>query len=183
MKKLIVLFSVMFLFNSCSFYILSKSDLSWQPYKEGDVLIFESNKGEVDTINIKEVEKHTIPNDPFDLFPTMVQTLFVVAEHSVLEMNIGETGTSIEFTLRLGDNDLRYPCSGLYINDFENKKIEGGKYKIEAKENCYNMKDKPFDLRYIYWSKEYGYLGLEFKDNYVWFLKSFVRNGKEIFKI
>ena len=52
--------------------------------------------------------------------------------------------------------------------------------KIEAKEYYDNMKEFSFDLRYIYWSKELGYLKLEFKDNYVWELKGFLRNGNNI---
>ncbi len=183
MKKIIVLFSAMFVLNSCGFYKLSKSDLSMQPYKAGDILIFESNKGELDTIEIKEVEVHTNFDDPLDLLPNMVQSLFVVAKYSVLEMRKYKTGAYIYFTIRLGDNDLKYPCMGLSIQELEKlSEKENSKITIKAIQSCDNMKDRPFDLRYIYWSKKYGYLGLEFKDNYVWNLKSFVRDGIEIVK-
>ncbi len=176
-----ILSAMVLMLFSCKTYKISQSDLEWQPYKKGDILIFESNKGEIDTINIKNVEVYTNPNDPLVVFPTKLQTLFVLGENAaVLEFKAGEKSTDIHFILRLGKNNLKYPCTVLDIKEFENMKMKKGKYRIEAKEYYDNMKDVPFDLRYIYWSKEYGYLGLEFKENYIWTLKSFVRGGKEI---
>jgi hypothetical protein len=53
-------------------------------------------------------------------------------------------------------------------------------YKIKAIESRENIKGNPFDLQYIYWSMEYGYLVLEFKDNLVWSLQSFIRNDVNV---
>lgn len=181
MKRLIVLFSVLLMLFSCKTYQLSQKDLEWQPYKKGDVLLFESNKGEIDTIDIKNVEVHTNPDDPLSVFPNKLQSLFVIAEKGVLEMKANESGTSVHFTIRLGENKLKYPNVVQSIKEMNGlNKDKNGRYIIEAKEYYDNMRDQSFDLRYIYWSKEYGYLGLEFKENYVWTLKSFVRDGKEL---
>lgn len=46
MKRLVFLFFVILMLFSCRTYKISQSDLMWQPYKKGNVLIFESNKGE-----------------------------------------------------------------------------------------------------------------------------------------
>ena len=164
---------------SCRTYKISQNDLKWQPYKDGDVLVFESNKGELDTITIRSIEKYTNPDDPLAVFPNKLQSLFVIAQKSVIEMRANKGGTSIHFTIRLGINHLKYPSTVVDVKELENVKMKEGRYIIEAKEYYDNMKDVPFDLRYIYWSKEYGYLGLEFKDNYIWSLKSFIRDGKE----
>lgn len=179
MKKLIGLFLALFMLFSCKTYKMSENDLKWQPYKKGDVLIFESNKGEIDTVVIKSIETYINPDDPLAVFPNKLQSLFVISERSILEMSAGEKGTYINFTMHLGNNKLKYPNTLRSITEMdEAKKDKNNRYVIEANEYYDNMKDRPFDLRYIYWSKEYGYLGLEFKDNYVWTLMSFIRDGK-----
>lgn len=181
MKRLIVLFSVLLMLFSCRTYKLSQSDLEWQPYKKGDVLIFESNKGEKDTVKIESVEVYTNTDEPLAVFPNKLQSLFVIAEKGVLEMTASESGTSVHFTIRLGKNKLKHSSVVQSIKEMNGlNKDKNGRYVIEAKEYYDNMIDQPFDLRYIYWSKEYGYLGLEFKENYIWTLKSFDRDGKEL---
>ncbi len=175
------------MFFSCSRYELSNEDIQWQPYKIGDILVFESNRGEKDIIKIENIQIQNNADDPLAIFPNMKQTLFVGGNKNVLELNAGKKGNNISFELRLGESYMRYPCFYVYLDEIEKKResvcpFEEFKncFSFKVKELCDNMKDRPFDLRYIYWSKEYGYLGLEFKDNYVWTLKSFVRGGKEI---
>lgn len=180
MKKLIIIFPVLFMLFSCRTYKISQNDLKWQPYKDGDVLVFESNKGELDTITIRSIEKYTNPDDPLAVFPNKLQSLFVIGEKNILKISAGKKGTYVNFEICLGKNNLVYPCTIRSINELQNLKINEKDYiVIEAKEDCENLKNRSFDLRYIYWSKEYGYLGLEFKDNYIWSLKSFIREGKE----
>lgn len=181
MKRLFTILTLLLMLFSCRTHKISQRDLNWQPYKEGDIIVFESNKGEKDTIKIKRIEIYNNPDDPLAIFPNKLQSLFVIADKGILEMDAGKTGVSIHFTIRLGENELKYPNTVLTIKEL-NKKAEQGKdkYVIEANEFYDNMKDHPFDLRYIYWSKEYGYLGLVFKDNYSWSLISFIRDGKEL---
>lgn len=199
MKQVIFLITMVLMLFSCKRYKLSKSDLEWQPYKIGDKLVFESNKGELDTIKVENIEVHTGADDPLAVLPNKIQTLFVSGLYyhkpkkdimgrmfnttfcNVIEMRANSSGSFIEFTIRLGENELKYPGVVQSIKEMsELSTDESGKYIIKAVESRDNMKDRSFDLRYIYWSKEYGYLGLEFKDNYIWALKSFIRDGKEI---
>lgn len=181
MKWLIILFPVLFMVFSCTTNKINKNDLEWQPYKEGDVLVFESNKGELDTIDIKSIEVYINPDDPLAVFPKKIESHFVIGQQSILEMTANDENTDIKFTIKLGNNNLKYP--GVVVNIQELKKMIPDihkRYVIVAKEYYDNLKDIPFDLLYIYWSKEYGYLGLEFKGNYIWTLKSFIRDGNEI---
>lgn len=199
MKNLIILINLIFITLSCKSFRLNKEDLEWQPYKKGDILVFESNHGERDTIKIKSIEIFTNPDDPLAVVPKKVETLFVSGEYyhnpkkdimgrmysstycDVIEMGTSKMGSYIDFKFRLGDNKLKYPSVVLSIEEMNKiRKDNYERYKIEAKEYNDNMRDQPFDLRYIYWNKEYGYLVLEFKNNYIWTLKSFIRDGKEI---
>lgn len=179
--------SILF-FSACTVSRLSKQDLAWQPYLVNDKIIFESSKGEIDSVKIESIEKYNNPDDPLALFPNRVQTLFVVTKHgSIAEFNATKYGSEIEFQLRLGKNNLKYPSISLSLEnggiekeemvDFDSKRC----YKITARQSYSNLQDMPFDLKYIYWSKQYGYLGLEFKDGYTWKLKSLIREGRNVF--
>lgn len=173
-----------FIIFSCKTYKLSKNDLEWQPYKIGDTLIFESNQFETDTIVIKTIEIHSAAVGPLDIFPNIIQTLYVSGCEggSILEMEASNKGVLITFSLNeLGNDFTKYPTTV-----FEIKKLikmqaeENTNYKIKAEEYYDNMKKYQYDLQYFYWSKNYGYLSFEFKNNYLWRLKSFIRNGKNI---
>lgn len=198
MRLLVYTIIISTMLFSCKTYNLSKSDLEWQPYRQGDVLIFESNRKELDTIKIESIEKFTNPDDPLAVFPKKIQSLFVegVRFHApkkdimgrvyhsshcnILEMVASKETAYMYFELELGDNKMRYPKTGISLDELEKLIINNDEIQIKAKENADNMKEYPFDLRYIYWSKKFGYLKLEFKDNYIWSLKSFIRDGKEI---
>ena len=181
-KSIIIILFLPMLILSCKKYKLSDDDLKWQPYKKGDLLIFQSNKGEIDTIQVTEIEIYNNPDDPLAIFPNIIQSLFVNGKKNILELQAGKNGSFIQFTLKLGDNNLKYPGVVKNIKEVFPKTSSENEFIIEAKEYYDNMKDVSFDLRYIYWSKDYGYLGLEFKDNYIWKLKSFIRNNKYLIK-
>lgn len=201
MKQAIILTALIFMLFSCNTYKLTDADLEWQPYKVGDMLVFESSKGELDTIKVENIEVLTGADDPLSVLPNKIQTLFVSGLYyhkpkkdimgrmfsttscSVIGMRANSSGSFIEFTIRLGENELKYPGVVQSIKEMsELNTDESGRYIIEAKEYYDNMKDRPFDLRYIYWSEKHGYLGLEFKNNYVWTLKSFIRGGEEMIR-
>lgn len=187
MKQAMIILTIVLMLISCRTYKLSKSDLEWQPYQKGDRLIFESSKGELDTIQIRSIEKYNNADDHLAVFPNSVQSLFVVGNKELLKLHAGKNGSKVEFKLRLGSNsDLKYPGTILYLEKGNLDALEKvefsakNSFKIKAEESRGNMESLPFDLQYIYWSKDFGYLGLEFKDNYIWTLISFVRDGKEI---
>lgn len=178
-------------FTSCRTDRLSKEDLKWQPYKEGDSLIFESNKNELKTIVVESIESHINPTDPLDVFPEKYETLFVTGKDvpvGIIKINAGkEEGGRIYFELdNLSENTLWHPNTIYSIGEIKKMKTEylSNKevYKIEAIQSSDNLKDIPFDLRYIYWSKEYGYVKFEYENDYEWELKSLIRDGIDIWK-
>lgn len=176
------------LFTSCKMDKFSEADLEWQPYKVGDSLIFESNKGELKTIVIKNIESHIGHSDPLAIFPDKWEYLFVTGKDvpvGIIKMSAGKEGGAIYFELqRFNEYTLRHPSTVYKINEIKkmdielisNKKV----FKIEAIQYYDNLKDIPFDLRYIYWSKEYGYVKFEYESGYEWTLKSLLRNGVDI---
>ena len=166
---------------SCSTYKLTESDLEWQPYREGDLLVFKSNLGEIDTIIVRSIETYNNPDDPLAFLPNKIQSLFVNGKQNILELDAGKKESYIHFTLKLGDKNLRCPNIIKSIKELAKKKSGQNEIiEIEATEYYDNLKELNFDLKNIYWSKEYGYIKLEFKNQYNWELQSFIRNGKNL---
>lgn len=187
MKIYFILLILMAALFSCRSYKLSQSDLSWQPYIEGDTLVFESNKGVFDTVVIKSIEKHSNPDDYLAIFPNFTQTLFVIDKNAIITLKSYKHNSQIMFDLGLGKNHLMSPTT---ILELQNKSISKLKkvsyndimcYKIKAEQSISNLKHFPFDLNYIYWNKQYGYVGLEYKNNEIWKLKYMLRKNKNIF--
>ena len=185
-------------------YKLSEEALAWQPYKVGDVLIFKSNKGEIDTIYVREINSHTNPSDPLDFFPDYHQSLFVTGEIklrepkvdmmkkkyfteniNLLNLHADEESPFFYFVFEKKTDTLDYPTTALTLDSLKlefktKKKLKYGAILIQAKEHY----DLPFDydLANFWWSKEYGYVRYEFKDGYYWELREFIRDNKNILK-
>jgi hypothetical protein len=182
MTRLFAIFSILFLITSIfKTYRISKSDLKWQPYKVGDVLVFESSEGRKETIEIKDIDKRTNPLDPLTLYPRS-QSVFV---ETILKLKAWESGTYIDLKIHFRESKFLYHGStNLKIEEFE-KYFEPSKEdaRIEDFDLRTNLDREDVILKSIYWSKKFGYLEIEYKDNYSWKLISFKRKGKEIFKV
>lgn len=187
-SKLLCAFCTCLLLISCTRYTLSEKDLEWQPYEVGDRLIFMSDKGEIDTVTIGLIEVRSNPDDPLSINPDMNQRIFVEVENrrpsTIIELHASKYGKSIDFNLHLGENDFKYPCFHLEIERIllTQRPFNGypNVYQILVEQSCSNLKEQAFDLQYIYWSMEYGYVGMEFKNGYTWTLQSFYRGGVEL---
>ena len=172
------------LLTSCETYRLSKKDKEWQPYRVGDTLIFHSSMGEVDTVHVGKIESYINPQDQLNLFATKYQTIFVGGKRSIMRLGVGVGNPHIRFDLRLGENKMRYPLlMRIRVSDIKDSTdiVNFGNFK-----ECFRITavdsddDWVFDLCYIYWCKELGYIGLEFKNGLTWELKEFRRKGKNI---
>ncbi|MEI6682867.1 MAG: hypothetical protein WCO44_09585 [Bacteroidota bacterium] len=179
--SILVVFSTLAL--SCSSYKLSESDLGWQPYRKSDLLIFKSNNLETDSIMVRSVETLTNSDDHLAVFPNSIQSLFVNGKQNILELQAGKKGSFIHFTLKLGNRYLKYPNVVESVKEIDQKKFDNNEIiVIKAKEYYDNLKGQPFNLRCIHWSKVFGYVKLEFNNEYSWELQSFIRDGKNLMK-
>ena len=179
--SLFMCFSTLLL--SCSSYKLSEHDLDWQPYRKGDLLIFKSNTEEIDTIKVRSVETYNNPDDPLAFFPNSIESIFVSGEQNILELQAGKNCSFIHFTLKLGDKNLKYPNVVISVKELDQNQSNNNEIVvIKANEYYDNLKDLKFDLKSIYWSKEFGYIKMEFNNEYFWELQSFVRGEKNLMK-
>ena len=203
LSSIIMIFLTLFMLNACTKYKLTKEDKKWQPYKEGDVLVFKSSKNEIDTIFVKDISVNSHTANPLDVSP-YYQGMSVTGEitlqkpfHNssghifntefidILSLGASKDYSSITFSLKKRSDTLKYPSTRLSIRAlnslFKTKaRLKYGSIEIEAKEES----DLPFnyDLKNYWWSKEFGYVRYEFKNGYYWELHEFVRKGKNILK-
>ncbi|PHR71160.1 MAG: hypothetical protein COA67_06920 [Lutibacter sp.] len=184
--------------------MLDQKSLELQPYQTNDILIFQSNQGEIDTIKIKHIESYVNPTDPLDVFPTKTETLFVTGNISARKIakdimgrpitnrhiNLLELGSSdevdyFEFTFYNPNNQLKCPTTVLSSEDLR-EKIESNQNEIttiKAKEyyntDLYNIDN---DLIKFNWHKELGYTKFFYKENITLELINFIRNNESIIK-
>lgn|GEM_PF-5583893 len=135
----------------------------------------------LDTIGVERVAKYLNPEDPLSLRPIRVQSLFVIADRDLLEIDAYEHDSDVRFRIRLGEDDLLYPSTAYTVSELDAMEAVNDIIKIPAIQSYDNLKGLPFDLRYFVWHKKYGYVGLGFEDGFSWKLTSFVRRGEEIY--
>jgi hypothetical protein len=189
MKKLMIIISIASMLFSCKTYKLTAEDLSWQPYEEHDKLIFKFSNGDREEVLIKDISRHINPDDPLTVFPNMVESLFVTSNKEILKLESTGSGgqPSITFSIKLNDErNHEYPLTVMPLN-YSNEMIVSDRYigkikvfQIRAEQSYDNLKQFHYDLQFIYWCKEYGYVGLEFTDGSKWVLQSLIRNGVNI---
>ena len=184
------------LFGCAKNYKLSKTDIKWNPYKGGELLIFHNNKGGTDTIFVIGIEKGKSEDDPLAFFPNQIEVLSIVAKHkrpiptnsnewmedSFLELSAGKDNTTlIEFKL-LAKNAWFYSDS-YYVNELD--KLP--ETSLILKNNIYNdviiiepqesikkkyYKERDEFVTKIYWSKSKGYIRYDLKDDVYWELQA-----------
>ncbi|WP_430410681.1 hypothetical protein [Kordia sp.] len=198
-KKEALLMILLLIFTSCKVYKLDHSDYDWQPYKKGDILIFENSNGKIDTINVRESntrnakeitpykffsEKHQINSSRGELnndAPTIVQSKPILFKRNISLVYIGRENDSAY----IGFSEYKPPAN--YNIFVPIKKMEdfiyednllGKCYKVNNIDNYYNGFNNP--LNSLFFSKKYGYLRFNFKDGNFVQLRKFIRNGVNI---
>ena len=185
-----ILFVCIISFCGCNtkHYKLSSNDLKWNPYKKNDILIFKSNKDEIDTLLITNISKGEAPNDPMSLSPKYYyEWLHVGAEwkknhESFLFMQFAaseDSNCGIDLSM-VTDKAKFYSDSNYYSrNAMEtfftqliiNNLIYDDVIKISPSgEQKYEGGDKLFMrenfITTLYWSKSKGCVRFDLKNGY-----------------
>jgi len=170
-----------------------KLDYSLIPYKGNEVLIFESNKGETDTIFLAGTKSFITATDPLDIFPTKAEHYYILARSSdpslrgskhryltnpMVELSMSEnneTYLKIDFTAKdawfYGDSWLKKdklmakPKISMELN---NEKLNDVVVFEDLEKHYY---DRTNHVEKLYWSLSKGIVRFEKKDNEVWELK------------
>lgn len=189
--KSIIAILIFFLLISCGRTIkLADKDFRWIPYKGNEILVFNSNTGDTDTIFLLGTSRQASPSDPLAVFPTNLEHFTITSRrsdpsppdgnHRYLESNFveifkgkeGESFLSIDLTakdawfyggkfLALRDLDIIKPVT------FRTKSKQYNDIIILAPESN-EYSDRSNFLTKVYWSKSEGLIRFDKKDSVYW---------------
>lgn len=185
----------------CEKYSLPKSIDDWQPYKVGDIIVFESNEGGIDTVSIKKIHNSYMVDDNLSAFPDKHQNIVAIGEVTLNEPITTSLGNQIfkeeisllslyadesiyfNFDFKRPSDGLNYPSTALTFLELKTllEKKEASNFNstdIEAV-NQYESVIQ-YDLKKFWWSKRYGYTRFDFKNGDYLKLIKFIREGKNI---
>ncbi len=184
-------------FKRSNKYKLSQDDLSWQPYKGGEVLTFQSNTGELDTIFVNpKIIRETKPfGSDWRIFPDKFESICVLVKSSDPNPPKGTNHRYIEscilkITKTIEANEcwiqFLFTAKDAWFYDNSRNKSE----LIKLQKNNLNTKNKNYDdviiikprnskyesrinnIEKLYWSLSEGYIRYDLKDNKYWELIS-----------
>jgi len=187
-------------FTSCKVYKLKQNDFEWQPYKKGDILIFENSNGNTDTINVNiSNTRNSKTISPYNIFDEKYQVNSSRGELNNTEPTIVES-KQILFKRQLSLIHISRENDNAYIGFSEYNPPANFDIYVPIKEmSAFRYQDnllgeyfKIVDidkysggfsakLSSLLFSKKYGYLKFEFKDSSSVNLKEFIRDGKSLF--
>ncbi|MFY7670780.1 hypothetical protein ACOSP6_06795 [Tenacibaculum sp. MEBiC06402] len=202
MKKAFTFVLISLLLSCGKKHKMDSESFDWQPYEVGDKLVFESNNNEVDTIFVKEIKSYTNPGDHLAILPDYHTTYFITGEISlinpftssignkvtrdyvdILQLSSGKETDYLTLNLKKRRDTLSYSEITFKISELKSKFKNKSKYKsIEIDAESYNDMPFAYDLKTVFWSKEFGYTKYEFKNGNSWELIEFIRNDKNILK-
>jgi hypothetical protein len=200
LNRILIIFTAFTLASCGRTYEIREPTRAWQPYQEGDVLVFESTTGQTDSIFVQKIETYTNPDDHLDLFPTKFQTMFVSGEMTLrtpfvntigqlvtkehitlIEISSGKKNDRLLLTIHRPRDTTDFPTTVLQVpelDSIETHSIKSEKFTIEAKE-YFNLPNSD-DLKTYIWNKKLGYLGYELENGEVCTLTEFWRDGKNL---
>jgi len=164
------------------------------PYAGEEILVFESNRGEVDTIFLEGTGRTISPTDPLDLFPTRLEHFYILNKHSdpsppdgihryldghiLVEISADEnkdTRLRIDFNAK----DARFYGDSWFSKSESERMprmelvIHGIKYPdvILFTDSEKNYSDRSNFVDKLYWSMRDGIVRYDKKNNETWVLK------------
>ncbi len=184
--KIIIFFSLLILLISCKHHLTEKAK-EWNPYEAGDVLVFESNDKQLDTVLISETEQYftgeseilkvytgLLSNDTESKIETNNSHNFFLAltawenKETVLSLNLYTANSKFfPFTVK----------TITWLDSLPTKSIFGFEKVLtlvpDSSSTDVNIDQSDSALvNKVYWSKSRGLIGYALKNNgRVWLLK------------
>ncbi|MGV3588248.1 MAG: hypothetical protein ACO1OF_14680 [Adhaeribacter sp.] len=181
MKSILLAILTLTLFGCSQKWYLEQDEIQWNPYKKGEILVFQSQSNELDTIFIEDViessfiqgmngmkynneeikvfVKHTDPN-----YDRYLQIAF-------LEIEAGNPEEKSKIRFLLAAKEAWFYDSERTIEELKSLREKpfntpfgtfNDVIKISDRDTSYSSPDNAVKL--IYWSKSEGYVGFESND-------------------
>ena len=193
--KFISALAIVFLFMSCErHYKLSDNDYKWFPYSGNEILVFNSNNGDRDTIFFLKKDTLTVYPEAQSPFGTTYEEVSIFCRHSdpdppdgqhrYLENSFIELGKSKDRNARLhfhlyAKDATFYKLSGLKIDSLGNQIQITLQTKYKAYNDVYvvddedwlNFKQRSDYVTKLYWSKSEGLIRYDKQNGIHWELE------------
>jgi hypothetical protein len=191
MRNLIIILTSISLTACGKDFKIDNEDFDIVPYKGNEILIFESDKQDRDTIFLVGIENYSTSSGPMELFPDKYEIYSVKTKRtdpnydrylegkSLIELVAGEGGTSIWFDIAM----KRSWYYGKYVFDkseFENlpmtelniNSLNYDDVKVIESDGSYEERNNYAER--FYWSGKNGFLGLDRRDEKWRLIKKYV---------
>ena len=188
LKISLVVFWLLFMTSSCKSYKLTRDDLKWNPYKGNEILVFQNDNGDIDTIFVISVERLKNPDDPLAVSPNYHESVEVMVKHSdptppndhrylqspFLKLySAKDKNTLINFALtaknawfysgKYNKNELeKLATAELVTKNFKYDDV----LRLVPKSMEYFERDE--FITTVYWSKKDGYVRFDLKNGVYW---------------
>lgn len=189
LKLALVSIIILLVFSACKTYKLSSEELSWNPYRIGQVLSFESSNQDVYNIKISSMDREVNRTNPYaGNLSSMHEQLIVRykfednrdrAEHNLFTISKSPNNMGLlNFNWDLQEAVLLSDPVDIDIANrwnVERKVINGKAYNdvIEYKPVASPVSDVNFPyVTKLYWSKKKGYVQYQLSNGIVWSLKN-----------
>ncbi len=179
-----LLILVIMAMSSCSkTHRIPKKYLDLIPYKEGEILVFKSNKKKFDTIFINTVSNSISVNDPLGVFSDKEEMISVAAKldrkssfvSRIVSLSSTEKkGLILQITFRTNEG-CYYNLNAWSVSTLENLNIHKLKIQNKLYEDIwiFTATDRKFEERddfieKLYWSKSKGVIRYDKKNGEFW---------------
>jgi hypothetical protein len=163
---------------------LTKEEKQWNPYKKGQMIVFESNTKLLDSILIEDI-KYAFPDglgvvDKNEILDVVGRKKRYhnnrEVRNYILEIHAktSKRGTRVRFGVSIKDSEF---YSGYYkleqLNNLPMRELLGGNvtYYDVIKIRTRNRLDETKEILFIYWSKSKGFVRFDETDGTIWELK------------
>jgi hypothetical protein len=150
-------------------------DRVWQPYQEGDSLIYYNNHGDTVKLIISQIQKKSFPSEqllPFSHWKYRTMVDIAPQNHTIVDI-ITELGKKrVYLSPPFSRNNIFIGEEETSLETFQYNQMDV--IKIERYEKDWH---DPY-VKTIFWSSQFGYIKVFYSDGETLELQSFTRNGK-----
>lgn len=189
--RLVIVILALTILSSCGKTIrLTDKDFKWIPYKGNEILVFNSNTGDTDTIFLLGTSLEKVPSDPLDGFPTKLEHFTIAArssdpsppsvhqrylENEFLQLSASEEVSSYLTLHLVGKDAWFYGGEFMKLKDLDTINPISLTTKLRAYNDIILLypesneyADRSSFIKKVYWSKSEGLIRYDKQDSVYW---------------
>jgi len=179
-RKRVIIYLLALVLLACKTYELEETPSELVPYHEGQLLLFKSNKGRIDSIRITNIVSQINPKDQLNPLSDNEETLDVLGEEvsngksvagTVRLMSLIATEDGVYFHTDFSKTGARFYGGSKYLHkdSLVSEYVEGLKREVVLLHSLDTMYLTRTDyIKTLYWNKNIGLLGYDLINGNKW---------------